>query len=61
MFNQSRLILEDVSPQINGGLFPVKRVIDEIVPIKATVLCDGHDVLQAGVYISTRVKKSGLR
>jgi len=57
MFNQSRVVIEDVSPQINGGLFPVKRVIGEIVNIKATVLCDGHDVVQAGVLFKHKSQK----
>ena len=57
MFNQSRVIIEDVSPQINGGLFPVKRVIDEMVNIKATVICDGHDVILAGVLYKHKSQK----
>ena len=57
MFNQSRVIIEDVSPQINGGSLPVKRVVDEIVNIKATVICDGHDVIQAGVLYKHKTQK----
>ncbi len=40
--------MEDVSPQINRRLFPVKRIIYEIIHIKATVIYSGREVLQPG-------------
>ncbi len=46
MFNQSRLTMEDVSPQINRRLFTVKRIIYEIIHIKATVIYSAREVLQ---------------
>lgn len=49
MQNQSRIVVENVAPQINGGNIPIKRVVDEIVNITADVLVDGHDVIQASL------------
>ena len=43
----SRVIIEGVRPQIDGGRFPVKRVVGETVRVEADIFCDGHDALAA--------------
>lgn len=47
MQNQRRVVIDYVSPSINGGKFYAKRVVNEIVNIGAHILADGHDVLGA--------------
>ena len=49
MQNQKRVIIDYVSPLINCGEFPIKRVVNEIVNINAHLLADGHDVIAASV------------
>jgi starch synthase (maltosyl-transferring) len=49
MQNQKRVVIDYVSPQINGGEFFIKRVVNEIVNINAHVLGDGHGVIAASV------------
>ena len=49
MQNQKRVVIDYVSPQINGGEFFIKRIVNEIVNINAHVLGDGHDVIAASV------------
>jgi len=49
MQDQRRVVIDYVSPSINGGDFFIKRVVNEIVNIKAHILADGHDVLAAAV------------
>jgi len=49
MQNQSRIVVENVAPQLNGGAIFIKRVVDEIVTVTADVLVDGHDVIQASL------------
>lgn len=49
MQNQKRVLIDYVSPQINGGEFYIKRVTNEIVTVRAHILADGHDVLGASV------------
>jgi len=49
MQNQSRIVIENIEPQLNCGTIYIKRVVNEIVNITADVLVDGHDVLQASV------------
>lgn len=40
-----RLVVEELHPRVDGGAFPVKRVVGEQVPVEATVFTDGHEQL----------------
>ena len=40
-----RIAIEDVSPSVDGGKFPIKRTVGESVSIEADVFTDGHDKL----------------
>jgi starch synthase (maltosyl-transferring) len=42
-----RVVIENVKPEIDGGLFPAKRVIGEKVEVAADIFSDGHDSLSA--------------
>ena len=42
-----RVVVEGVHPEVDGGRFPVKRVVGEEVVVSADVHADGHDVLAA--------------
>lgn len=42
---RKRIIIEGVSPEIDGGRFPIKRTIGETVIVEADVFTDGHDSL----------------
>lgn len=41
------LVIERVSPAIDEGRFPIKRVTGEKVEVEADIFGDGHDVLSA--------------
>lgn len=41
-----RVVVERVTPQINGGRFPIKRTVGESVVVEADVFTDGHDHIQ---------------
>jgi starch synthase (maltosyl-transferring) len=43
----SRVVIENVRPEIDGGQFAVKRVEGESVSVSADILVDGHDSLAA--------------
>lgn len=49
MKNQRRVIIENISPQVNGGEFSIKRVVGELVSVNATIIGDGHDIIAASV------------
>jgi starch synthase (maltosyl-transferring) len=40
-----RVIIENVSPEIDAGRFPIKRTLGEEVEVLADVFADGHDEL----------------
>ena len=46
---QRRVVIENVSPQINCGTHAAKRVINQRFDVSADILCDGHDVLNAHI------------
>ncbi len=43
----SRVAIEHVYPEIDGGRFPIKRVEGEEVAVTADIFADGHDILTA--------------
>ena len=51
----SRVIVEQLDPEIDAGQFPIKRTAGEAVVVRARVHADGHDIL-AGV---VRYKAAG--
>ena len=44
-------MIEHVSPAVDGGLFPAKTSVGDVVPIEADVFTDGHDLPGARVLI----------
>jgi starch synthase (maltosyl-transferring) len=44
---RSRVVVEGVTPQIDGGRFAVKRVVGDLVRVEANVFGDGHDLVRA--------------
>jgi len=45
----SRVIIEDVTPQVDGGRFAAKRAVGEAVDVGATIFAEGHDLLSARI------------
>lgn len=54
---KSRVIIENVQPLIDGGLYPAKRTVGERVDVMASIFGDGHDHLRAEVLY----KKAGAK
>ena len=50
-----RVIVERVTPQIDGGRYAVKRITGEPIQVEADIFADGHDALAACV----RVRRLG--
>jgi starch synthase (maltosyl-transferring) len=44
------VVLEAVTPSVDGGRFPVKRTIGELVRVYADAFCDGHDVVACAIF-----------
>ncbi len=43
----ARIAIETVRPEIDGGRFPVKRVVGDVLAVEADIFCDGHDKIDA--------------
>ena len=46
MQNQTRIIIENVTPQIDCGVYPIKRIVGQNINVTADVFSDGHDVVE---------------
>ena len=44
---QRRIVIEDVTPDVDEGRFPAKRTAGEDVVVEADVFADGHDAIAA--------------
>lgn len=49
MQKQQRVVIDRVTPQINGGAYYIKRVVGQLIHVSADVLADGHDVLAVSI------------
>ena len=53
----SRIVIENVYPEIDGGRYPAKRVVGDHLDIWADIFSDGHDLLNAVVVCHPPGKK----
>jgi len=44
---RTRIVIEGVTPEIDSGRFPIKRIVGDQVVIEADIFADGHDVLSS--------------
>jgi starch synthase (maltosyl-transferring) len=47
MEGRERIVIESVTPQINCGRYPVKRVVGDELVVQADIFSDGHDEVAA--------------
>jgi len=43
---RQRVAIEHVEPEIDGGRYPIKRVVGDTVLVEADLFADGHDVIR---------------
>lgn len=44
---RSRVVIEKIEPALDGGEFPVKRIVGDKVEVSAAIFGDGHDQIRA--------------
>jgi starch synthase (maltosyl-transferring) len=44
---RNRVVIEKVTPELDGGRHAIKRVVGDVVEVEADVFCDGHDRIDA--------------
>jgi starch synthase (maltosyl-transferring) len=57
----SRVVIEHVQPEIDGGRFPVKRVVGEPVVVEADIFADGHDEISGQILYRRAGERSWQR
>ena len=56
-----RVIIEDVQPLVDNGLYMAKRTVGERVDVSATIFGDGHDHIRAEVLYKKHGAKTWVR
>ncbi len=56
--NYQRVIIEKVSPMVDGGRFPAKAIIGDTIYVEADIYADGHDTLLARLLYRRAADKS---
>src|ERR1017187_3772366 len=46
---RKRVIIEGISPVVDGGRFPAKRTVGDLVHVEADIFTDGHDAIAASL------------
>lgn len=44
---QQRVVVERVTPELDGGRYAIKAVVDDYISVEADVVVDGHDLVTA--------------
>jgi starch synthase (maltosyl-transferring) len=48
---RNRVIIEAVTPSVDGGRFPAKRTVGDLVRVEADIFTDGHDSIACAVLV----------
>jgi starch synthase (maltosyl-transferring) len=51
---RTRVVIENVSPVVDGGAYPVKRVVGDTVTVDGDIFADGHDAVAAVLWFRRR-------
>ena len=49
MNGRKRVIIEGITPEVDGGRFPAKRTVGDQVRVEADIFTDGHDAVAASL------------
>ncbi len=58
--NSGRVIIENVTPDVDGGRFPIVRKLGDRIKIEADLFADGHDILAAELIVTNPSKVSRI-
>jgi len=54
---QTRIVIENVSPQIDCGAYFIKRIVGQTITVTADVFSDGHDIIECCVKFKNESNK----
>ncbi|MDX1919570.1 MAG: maltotransferase domain-containing protein [Candidatus Caenarcaniphilales bacterium] len=53
-FIRTAIIIERLSPSVDGGLFPVKVIVGETIKVRAAIFKDGHEIIKANIKLKKK-------
>jgi starch synthase (maltosyl-transferring) len=53
---KKRVIIENVQPVVDGGIYPAKRTVGERVDVTAAIFGDGHDHIRASLFYKKEIE-----
>jgi starch synthase (maltosyl-transferring) len=56
-----QLVIENVAPKLDGGRYPIKRVIGDVIEVSVDIFKDGHDLILAHVLVRRPGEASSSR
>ncbi|MER3415715.1 MAG: alpha-1,4-glucan--maltose-1-phosphate maltosyltransferase [Gemmataceae bacterium] len=60
-YHRWRILVEDIEPAVQGGRFPIKREVGDILEVHATIVHEGHDVWAADLLFRPRGQQEWFR
>lgn len=57
---KSRVVIDNITPAVDGGQFPIKRAVGESVTVEGDIFADGHEVI-SGVLLFRREEEKNWR
>jgi starch synthase (maltosyl-transferring) len=61
MSGRMRVMIERVRPKVDGGRFPIKRVVGERVQVGVDLFADGHDAVAGALRYRYHADRLTLR
>ena len=58
MDGRARVVIEHVTPRVDGGRFAAKRVVGDAVAVEADCFADGHDVVAVRAAVAPRATRA---
>ena len=55
---QQHIVIEGVSPTVDGGLYPIKRVVGDCLHVQADIFRDGHEKIAAQLRLGNQAQSS---
>ncbi|HYD21895.1 MAG TPA: maltotransferase domain-containing protein, partial [Flavipsychrobacter sp.] len=55
--NTNRVVITGIQPSIDNGAYRAKALINEDIPLSASIFADGHDEIDASVFIKHELEK----
>ena len=58
---RKRVVIEGITPEVDGGRFPAKRTVGDQVRVEADIFTDGHDAIAASLLAHREGSEDGPR